>query len=175
MSLDTTEQIESFLRLHMRHVVDPWLPECDACTDTVDEIIFYKVEKIQDVSLIQGLWTFCDELIDSEYENAGNIVCWKRTLATHPLASQEVFDTYTKQLLLEWELQEWDDWVLDPWEDMREVLAKLTKDPRFAASGATVESLAKQIHQGHFRFSLCEGDYAECNQCNEIAGEFAAA
>jgi hypothetical protein len=169
---DTT-QTENFIRVHMRHQFDPALPDCDACTDELDEIIFNDLEKVHDASLIQDLWDYCNFLIDSDYELAGNIVCWKRPIATHPLASQTVFNSYTRELLLEWDLQDWDDWVLDPWQDMREVIGILNSDSRFLRSGATVEDLARQVHEGHCRFSICEGEFQDCEQCGDVVTEFA--
>lgn len=156
----------------MRHLVDPAQPDCDACTDDVDEIIFNKLHQVTDPSLITDLWDFTDELIDSDYNRPEEIVCWRRPIATHKLSGQTIFNTYTRELALEWELQTWDDWVFDPWEDMRDVLRVITADSRFETSGATVQNMASQIHAGHCRFTFCAGAFDNCEKCKSIAAEF---
>lgn len=171
---DTTDAVEQYLRNHLLHFVETCPDDDEDCNATVNELFEYKLELVADPALIQAAWDVCNELIDSDFDSPGDVVLWMRPIATHKLATQEIFNTYTRNLLLEWQLQEWDDWVSDPWDDMREVLESLTTNERFPKSGATVSDMVRQIHAGHMRFGICEGSPTECSDCQEIVAEFPA-
>lgn len=167
----TTSEVENFLAIHMRHFIEPWNENCDACTDDVNQIIEEKLGLVSDSQLIEQLWMFCQELIDSDYDAVEDVIWWMLPIATHRLATQETFDQYLRQIYLEWQLI-FDYWPDDAWDDMRKQLSLILASPRFVKSGVSIQDIVSRIHVGHQRFGFCDGFPEDCVKCQAVAAEF---